>query len=176
MAKPKRKAGPTHPKPKKAEAVTVKLPARLGTLRAPAANLDPGALVLQGGPIPIQLAKAVTSMVLSQTMQGASTLELIVADYTGAFMRSRLLKGGLTMRWDGIDYTMVKTAKGDRAMTLTFEESAVNVLRQYTKPKKALRTKVTRAQFVRSLITEVKQTRIPYRIPEVNVRQPVEGK
>jgi len=156
-------------------AVKVKLPPRLGTVRAPAADLDPGALILQGGPIPVSLVQAVTSMVLDQTMQGASTLEITVADDTGAFLRSPLLRGALTLTWDGVQYTLVKTAKGDRNVTLTFEESAVNLLRLYTKPKKAARALVTRAQFVRGLITEVKQARIPYAIPEVNIRQPVEG-
>jgi hypothetical protein len=159
----------------KIAAVKVKLPPRLGVVRPPAADLDPGSLVLQGGPIPVQLAGLVTTMVLTQTMQGASTLEITVADYTGDFVRSRLLKGGLTLTWDGVQYTLVKVAKGDRTVALTFEESAVNLLRQYTKPKKAARALVTRAQFVRSLITEVKEARIPYSIPEVNVRQPVEG-
>jgi len=155
--------------------VKVKLPARLGVVRPPAADLDPGSLVLQGGPIPVQLARAVTTMVLTQTMQGASTLEITVADYTGDFLRSKLLRGGLTLVWDGVQYTLVKTAKGDRNVQLTFEESAVNLLRGYNRPKKAARALVTRAQFVRSLITEVTQARIPYSIPEVNVRQPVEG-
>jgi len=157
-------------------AVKVKLPARLGVVRPAAPDLDPGSLILQGGPIPVQLARAVTAMVFTQTMQGASTLEITVADYTGDFIRSQLLKGGLTLTWDGVQYTLVKTAKGDRNVQLTFEESAVNLLRGYTKPKKAARALVTRAQFVRGLITEVKQARLPYSIPEVNVRQPVEGK
>jgi hypothetical protein len=170
----KAKKTPTHAK-LKTRGVAVKLPAQLGTLRAPAANLDPGSLILQGGPIPVQLARAVTSMVLHQTMQGASTLEITVADYTGDFKRSPLMKGGLTVNWDGIDYTLVKTTASDRAVLLTFEESAVNLLRKYTKPKKAPRSAMTRAQFVRGLITEVKESRIPYAIPEVNVRQAIEG-
>jgi len=165
-------AGKTHPKPK-TEAVTVKLPARLGVVRPPAADLDPGSLVLQGGPMPIQLAQAVTTMVLTQTMAGASTLEITVADNTGDFLRSKLLRGGLTLTWDGVQYTLVKTARGERNVQLTFEEAAVNLLRGYNKPKKAARSLVTRAQFVRGLITEVKETRIPFAIPEVNVRQPV---
>jgi hypothetical protein len=173
MPASKAKHGKTHPK-LKTGAVAVRLPARLGVVRAPAANLDPGSLVLQGGPIPIQLAQSVTNMVLTQTMQGASTLEITVADYTGDFIRSRLIRGGLTLTWDGVQYTMVKTTKQLGSVLLTFEESAVNLLRQYNKPKKAPRSLVTRAQFVRSLITEVKEARIPFAIPEVNVRQPVE--
>jgi hypothetical protein len=153
--------------------VVVKLPARLGVVRAPQANLDPGSLILQGKPISPQVARAVTAMTLEQTMQGASTLAITVADYTGALIRSQLLRGGVVVTWDGVSYTLVKVEKGDRSVALLFEESAVNLLRKYNKPRKALRSKVTRAQFVRSLITEPTQARIPYAIPEVNVRQPV---
>jgi len=155
--------------------VKVKVP-RLGVVRAPAANLDPGALVLQGKPISPSIAAAVTAMSLEQTMEGASTLALTISDYTGALLRSPLLRGKVTLAFDGLPFVLVKVEKGDRALTLSFEEAAVNLLRQYTKPRKALRTKVTRAQFVRSLITEPTQARIPYRIPEVNVKQPIAAK
>jgi hypothetical protein len=153
--------------------VKVKLPARLGTLRAPQADLDPGSLILQGKPIPTQIAQAVTAMSLEQSTAGASVLAITVADYTGALIRSQLLRGKVTVTWDGVPFTLVKIEKGDRSVALTFEESAVSVLRLYNKPRKALRAKVTRAQFVRSLITEPTQARIPYRIPEINVRQPI---
>jgi hypothetical protein len=170
------KKTPTHGKLPKREGVKVKLPARLGTVRAPAANLDPGSLVLEGGPVPIQLARSVTAMVLQQTMQGASTLEITVADNSGDFNRSPVLKtAGLVLTWDGIPYTLVKSEKAERTVKLTFEESAVNLLRQYTKPKKAARALMTRAEFVRGLITEVKGARIPYAIPELKVKQPVQG-
>jgi len=164
MAKPKVKRKP----PK----VKVKPPPRLGVIRGPQATLSPGALVLQGAPISPQIAGAVTQMTLEQTTQGASTLALTVTDATGALLRSQLLRGKVGLTWDGLPYTLVKVDRGDRTTMLTFEESAVNLLRHYTKPRKALRTKVTRAQFVRSLITEPKERRIPYSIPEVNVRQP----
>jgi len=171
-----RKKTPTHAKLPKRAGIKVKLPARLGTVRAPAANLDPGSLILEGGPVPIQLARSVTMMVLTQTMQGASTLEITVADDSGEFNRSPVLKtAGLVLTWDGIQYTLVKVEKAERTVKLTFEESAVNLLRKYTKPKKAPRAKLTRAQFVLSMITEVKEARIPHAIPELKVKQPVEG-
>jgi hypothetical protein len=61
-------------------------------------------------------------------------------------------------------------------MTLTFEETAVYWLRQYDNRKKAERDTTTRAQFIRSMVREVSQVRIPFECPEVNVRQPIATK
>jgi len=146
---------------------------KLSVVRRPRADLDPGNVKLQGKKVSVQLARAITDMQLEQTIEGASTLTITVTDYTGSFLRSALLTGPVTATFDGIEWTLVKTSKGDRTVVLTFEERAVNLLRQYSKPRKASRDSVTRAQFVRSLITEVKEARIPYSIPEINERQTV---
>jgi|SRR5215831_8636384 len=156
--------------------VKVRVPS-FGVVRAPAAKLDPGALVLQGRPISPSIAQAVTAMSLEQTMEGASTLAITVSDYSGALLRSQLLRGKVGLTFDGVPFTLVKVERGDRVVVLSFEESAVNLLRHYTKPRKAVRSRsMTRAMFVRSLITEPRERRIPYRIPEINVRQPIAGK
>lgn len=160
------------PKPKP-HPVKVKPPPRLGVVRPPRVDVDPGNLKLQGKDLSVALSRAITDMQVEQTMEGASTLTMTVADDSGAFMRSQLLTGQVRVTFDHLEFVLVKTARGERTMTLTFEERAVNLLRQYRKPRKANRATVTRAQFVRSLITEVTQARIPYAIPEVNVRQPV---
>ena len=68
---------------------------------------------------------------------------------------------------------MVKVSKSDTALTLTFEETAVSLLRLYSSPRKSDRATTTRAQFVRSLVQEVKEARIPFACPEVNKRQAV---
>lgn len=158
---------------RKKRPVRVKPPPRLGVVRPPQADLDPGKLTLQGKKLSVALTRAITDMTMEQTIEGASTLTMTVADYSGAFLRSQLLTGQVTVTFDHLEFVLVKTAKGDRAVTLTFEERAVNLLRQYRKPRKANRDSTTRAQFVRSLITEVTQARIPYAIPEVNVRQDI---
>lgn len=157
---------------KKKNTVRVVVP-RLATVRRPQADLDPGSLKLQGQKISVLLARSITAMELDQTIEGASTLTVTVADYNGTLLRSALLTGPVTMECDGIPFTLVKTSKGDRTMVLTFEETAANVLRRYSKPRKADRANTTRAQFVRTLITEPTEARIPYRIPEADVVQPV---
>ena len=58
-------------------------------------------------------------------------------------------------------------------MTLTFEDRDVAYLRRHTKPRKISRNKSTRAQFVQSLVREVKANRIKFYSPEVNERQAI---
>jgi hypothetical protein len=149
-----------------------KAPPTLGVARVPAADLDLGTLKLQGKGT-VGLAQAVTDATLEQRIDGASTLTLTAYDYSRALLRSNLMSGQVTLTFDNVDFTLVKVATSANALTLTFEETAANLLRQYSKAKKADRATNTRAQFIRSLITEVKEKRIPYTIPEVNAKQPV---
>ena len=152
-----------------------KLPKRLSTVRRPSviADLDPGTIKLQGKGVSAKVQAAVTNLQLESRIDGSGTLTLVVYDNAKTLLRSQLLTNLVTMDFDGVNWTMVKLAAGESDVTLTFEETAVSLLRLYKKGKKADRTTTTRAQFVRSMITEVKEARIPYRIPEVNTKQKV---
>lgn len=158
--------------------VKVKVPV-LSTVRPPQADLDAGSIVLSGPKlkgsrqITQQIRQAITGITLDQTMEGASTLTVTVTDWSMALMRSQLLTGAVTVNFDAIDYTLTKVARADTIMTLTFEETAVSLLRLYSKAKKADRATTTRAQFVRSMVQEVTQARIPFQCPEVNTKQNV---
>ena len=162
-------------KPKK---VKVKVPV-LSTVRPPQADLDVSSITLSGPKlagsrqITQQIRQAITGVTLEQTMEGASTLTISVTDWSMALMRSQLITGSVTVKFDAIDYTLTKVARADTVMTLTFEETAVALLRLYSKPKKADRANTTRAQFVRSMVQEVTQARIPFQCPEVNTKQTV---
>ena len=159
------------------QTVTVKVRSRhlpvLAQVRPPAADLDVANLTLQGKGVSAKLKQTITDGSIEQTIQGASTLTLTVADWSGGLLRSALLAGAVTLTFDGLSFTLVKTSKSDTALTLTFEETAVNLLRQYSSPRKANRDSTTRAQFVRSLVQEVKEARIPFVCPEVNKRQAI---
>ena len=157
-------------KPRK---VTVRVP-QLSTVRRPAADLDVANLRLQGGRLSAKLTQAITGGSLEQPMDGASTLTVTVTDWSRGLLRSQLLTGRVTMSFDAISYTLVKISEStDWQLTLTFEETAVNWLRQYSKPRKANRANTTRAQFVRSMVQEVREVRIPFQCPEINARQPI---
>jgi hypothetical protein len=72
---------------------------------------------------------------------------------------------------------LVKVSHTDDEITLIFEETAMNLLRQekYSKPKKAARDNTTRAQFIRGMVAEVTERRIHFECPELTQRQPIAG-
>ena len=137
------------------------------------ADLDAGTIKLQGKGVSAKVQGSSHNLQLESRIDGAGSLTLVVYDNTKTLLRSQLLTNAVTLDFDGVNWTMVKLGAGDDSVTLTFEETAATLLRGYTNGKKADRTTTTRAQFVRSLITEVKEAKIPYRIPEVNKKQKV---
>lgn len=156
----------------KRDTVKVRVPA-LSVVRPPRADLDVGNLQLQGKALSAKLRRAITDAQLDQTIEGASTLALTVSDWHEQLLHSKLILGAATLTFDGLSFTLVKLSRQGFMVTLTFEETAVNLLRQYSKPKTASRDSVTRAQFVRSLVQEVTEARIPFQCPEINDKQPI---
>jgi hypothetical protein len=163
-------------KPKRKVKVKVKPPPKLSPIRRPRADLDIENIKLQGKHVSAKLKQAITDGSIESTIDGASTLTLVVADWYEGLLHSKLITGACTLTFDGESFTLVKIARaqGD-SMTLTFEDTAVNLLRQYKGPLKANRKNTTRAQFVRKMVKEVKQARIPFKCPEVNKKQPIAG-
>jgi hypothetical protein len=151
----------------------------LSPARPPKADLDVGTLVLTGkasgssAVLSAQIQKVITGSTLETTIEGASTLTLTVTDWSRKLLQSPLLLGPVQMKFDGEDWTLTKIAKQGTILTLTFEDTAVHTLRQYRKPKKADRAHTTRAQFIRSMVQEVKEVRIPFVCPEINDKQAI---
>ena len=162
------------PKPVRAP-VRVRVPV-LSVVRRPRADLDVGALRLQGEQLSAKLQNAITDSSLETTLDGATTLTLTVSDWHQGLLHSSVIQGAALLTFDGETFVLSKLARQGSTMTLTFEDQAVNLLRRYSKPKTADRASVTRAQFVRSLVVEVREARIPFRCPEINVRQPIASK
>lgn len=119
------------------------------------------------------LTPATTQVVHEQTLEGASTVTITVRDPTRGLLRSNLVKTKSTLTLDRVQYRLVKVARAGNQLTLTFEETAVNVLREHKGPIKANRATTTRAQFVQSLVREPKDFFVPFRCPELNRPQPI---
>ena len=146
----------------------------LATVRPPLHDADTGRLVLiTDAKTRVVLTPQITDATLEETIDGASTLTLTVHDYDRRILRSSLVKTAATVELDRVSYRLVKVAHQGNAVTLTFEETAVNVLRGYDQPKKANRANTTRAQFVEALVREPTAYRIPFRCPERDVKQPI---
>jgi hypothetical protein len=147
---------------------------RLQTARPPTRPLELGDLIITGDrKVRAALGRVVTNAEHEQTIEGASTVTLTVRDPTRGLLRSNIVKTKSTLTLDRVQYRLVKVSRDGGALTLIFEETAVNVLREYDRPRKANRANTTRAQFVRSLVREPAGTVIPFRCPELNVKQPI---
>ena len=144
-----------------------------GTVRPPAKDLDVADLDLRGDSGQVaHLKRATTEVTLTMTLDGASTLEMKVRDPHRTLLHSALVRTHSQLVLDGVEYTLVKVARDGNELTLTFEETAINVLRQYSKPRKANRKNTTRAQFIKGLVDEPTRVSIPFRCPELDERQP----
>lgn len=121
---------------------------------------------------------------LERTVDGASTLTLTVHDPRRVFLHSKVLDweaeigpGGeaqiaVDLRFDGVDWRLVKCEKAGNDLTLTFEDAIVAKLRLVTTPKKATRGKVTRAEFAHSLVSDAGA--IPFYSPDEHLTVAIE--
>ncbi len=147
----------------------------------PAADLGVSKLVLdvvnrKVRGLDTRIEGSITDGTLERTMDGASTLTITVHDADRALLRSGLFGYAIDTRLDTLYFRLVKVAKQDDDLTLTFEDREVALLRQHRTPKKASRAKVTRAEFALSLVREVRQAGgIPFVSPALHVRQPIEN-
>lgn len=124
----------------------------------------------------IELVSAITDVIVDRTIEGASTVKVALDDSLDrAIQRSGRLGRHVDVNIDGLWWTLVQVSKASRAVTLTFEEREVNILRYYNTFISANRDTVTRAQFVLRMIKEVKEISLKYEIPELNVVQPILG-
>jgi hypothetical protein len=155
--------------------VAVKVKAKpLGTLRPPARDLDLAQVnVLGDRGLVAELKRSTTSAELTMTIEGASTLTLKVRDYSRSLLRSPIARTRARLLLDGIEYMLVKVGHEGNEITLIFEETAVNLLRRYRKPRKANRANTNRAQFIEGMVREVTERAIPFSCPELKDRQTI---
>jgi len=144
-------------------------------------------VVVKSG-LDVSIADAITGGEVERTMEGASTLTLTLFDPHRALLRNPDLARAIDMQWGGYWWRLVKVSKSGDNLTLTFEDRDVAYLRKHTKPRKASRDSVTRAEFIRQLVREVGQRKVvpgrsknrpvaqkPIRFvcPELHTKQPV---
>jgi hypothetical protein len=148
-------------------------------VRPPKADIDISKVILSGPKmagkrsLAAQVQGRITGSSVETTIEGASTLTLTITDWSRALVHNPLIAGPVQVTFDGEEFVLTKVAKADTTITLTFEDRAVNLLRQYSKPKKADRAHTTRAQFVRSMAQEVKEATIDFVCPEISTKQPI---
>jgi hypothetical protein len=152
----------------------------------------------------IEAIGAITGITVERTIEGASTIEITMQDpdnrlFAGSRMWEPKLKRdktgkpkyeydyygrritrpderGRTMeiKIDGIVFRLVKVSRSGTQATLTFEDRVIWWLRRKRGAKRAKRARVTRAQFVLSLLREIKAERVRFVCPELNAKQPID--
>ena len=148
-------------------------------MSALAADVDVGALVLQftgtkRSSKGTRVDQRVTGGTIEHTMTGASTLTITLDDTDRALVDSDLFTKQIDLQLDGIWWRLVKVSKSTDTLTLTFEDRAVSLLRTITTPRKAARSKMTRAEFALSIVREVKTGGgIPFICPDLTVKQKI---
>jgi hypothetical protein len=152
-------------------------------------------LRLDGRDPDVRVADALRDVRVERTITGASTVTLDLLDPDGDLLdsdlfqhavevrivldeeRQRLAAGqvGVTVEDDDpLRFTLEALSPSERVLSLTFVDREVALLKQHNKPRKASRKHVTRAEFVRMLVREVKDERIGFWSPELHKRQPVQ--
>ena len=114
----------------------------------------------------IDLTNTISAATIERTIEGASTLTVIVEDDVDrTIQNSGRLGRHVDVELDGLFFTLVGVKKQARQLTLVFEDQAINVLRYYNTFIQADRSKVTRAEFVLRMIREVKEVPLTWVIP-----------
>jgi cell wall-associated NlpC family hydrolase len=108
--------------------------------------------------------------------KGKAAKNAIEYDYRGnAVVRPSKRGQAMEIAFDGIVFRLVKITKSGDDITLTFEDRTIYWLRRKVGARRAPRDKVTRAQFILSLLREIKEDQIRFVCPELNVRQPIDS-
>jgi hypothetical protein len=157
--------------------------------------------------IDLEARGAITSVELERTIEGASTLTIVLRDpgqrlfsQWARRMRPRqltvkqkrrpvevdegwdpimspdLIGKAMQVELDGAIFRLVGAAYQHQTeeVTLTFEDRIVYLLRRKRGERRASRSKVTRAQFILSLLREVQLTKPPFICPDLSVKQPID--
>lgn len=137
-----------------------------------ASSLDD--LILNGSKLRAQLGDAVVEGNLERSIEGASTLTIDVKDDAHELLQSPLLQEVFDVELDGLGFRFVKCSPQGKAtpLTLTFEDREVARLRGPKGARKAFRGKMTRAEFSRRLVRELKPA-IPFYCPMLHQVQPI---
>jgi hypothetical protein len=133
----------------------------------------------------INLTEAILDAQVERTIEGASTVTITVLDRDRKLLRSGRLAKRTDLKIDGLWFRLVSVEKNGDNLILVFEDREIAVLRTYATKLKAggqlrkadyaARDQITRAQFVLRLIQEVKEFKIPWVIPELEIIQPLEA-
>jgi hypothetical protein len=128
----------------------------------------------------LDVASSIVDGYIERTVEGASTLQIVLNDPRLAILKSGLLNNdagkmrSIDVELDGLWFSLSDINKSGNDVTMTFEDQIVAELRKHDSFRKASRAKMTRAQFIRMLLREVKRVPIRMYSPEIGVKQKIQ--
>jgi hypothetical protein len=128
-------------------------------------------LKLFGKGIKAVIGDSIEDVVLERTIEGASTVTITIYDPFRELINSELVKQQFDVELDGLHFRFVQLKKQGKSVDLVFEEREISVLRKKKGARKIKRGKMTRAEFARMLVREVKKPhKIPFYSPDMHKR------
>lgn len=103
-----------------------------------------------------RIDQKITAADVVRTMEGASTFTLVIRDPERQLLDSKLFNSRVTTQVDRFSFELAQVKKMGDDLTVVFEELAVAALRRKNKPRKVAAGTMTREQFARALVDEVK--------------------
>jgi hypothetical protein len=112
---------------------------------------------------------------LVRKMGGASELKIEVEDTGANLLNSKLLEDGYDLTLDGLGFRFVAFERDGfgEPLVLNHEALVVARLRELHGPHKAFREEMTRAEFLRQRVMELKPPRPRFVCPELHKIQPI---
>lgn len=132
---------------------------------------------LHGDKLVDRLGGATLDGTLIRKMSGASELKLEIEDVGAKLLNSQLLEDGYNLNLDGLGFTYVAYERGSLSdpLALNHEAQVVNRLRHLFGPHKAFRDEMTRAEFARARVLDLKSPRPRFVCPELHKIQPIKS-
>ncbi|HEY7419461.1 MAG TPA: peptidoglycan DD-metalloendopeptidase family protein [Ktedonobacteraceae bacterium] len=131
---------------------------------------------VRGTTVKTNIRPSVTDAVFEDSIDKTNTFTLTVHDPDWELLNTGALQevidlnpGKIPKLWYRLDSFTVN----DDTITLVFATRNAVYLSYHHHAYKASRKRVTRAQFILSMLRKVKITKIPFHCPQLNVRQPV---
>lgn len=115
-------------------------------------DTDAQTIILGGKALRADLREAITSAVLTRTVEGAGTLEMAVHDPDRTLVRSKLFNERTAATIDKTVYELVQVRKTGSMLGVTFEDAVVADLRKQTKLLSAKAGTTTIDAFARRLV------------------------
>jgi hypothetical protein len=147
-------------------------------------------LTLDGSPMSAKVGQAIKDITYERTIEAASTVTLALIDPDGDLLDSGLFSSAVDLELPAprnavppdtalpvpaatLGYRLVRIKTTTAILSLDFEDREVARLRGHRTLLKASRADMTRAEFIRMMVREVKGPSIRFWSPELHVTQPI---